>query len=218
MAKKLRTDYDKFRLDLRINKKLRNIMGKKDKKDVQEKSTSEKLRDQQEQQAETAAAQEETLSAEEGQILSELDEARHQLSEMRDKYLRLMAEFENYKKRTLKEKVDLMRTAAEDTMSALLPVLDDFDRARKMAEAEDSSEVFSEGVQLVYNKLYNVLKQKGLQPMDTEDSEFDPERHDAITEIPAPTEEQKGKVIDTIEKGYTLNDKIIRYAKVVVGR
>lgn len=141
-----------------------------------------------------------------------------QLSELRDKYLRLMAEFDNYKKRTLKEKIDLMKTAAQDTMSALLPVLDDFDRAKKMAEAEGSTEVFSEGVQLVYHKLYQVLKNRGLEPMDSQNADFDPERHDAITEIPAPDDGLKGKVMDTVEKGYLLNDKIIRYAKVVVGR
>lgn len=189
-------------------------MGKKDKKKAEEKNVAEEAV----KSAETPVNGGESLSAEEEQLLSELDDTRRQLSEMRDKYLRLMAEFENYKKRTLKEKVELMRTAAEDTMSALLPVLDDFDRARKMAEAEDTTEVFSEGVQLVYSKLYSVLKAKGLEPMDTEEAVFDPERHDAITEIPAPTEEQRGKIIDTIEKGYTLNDKIIRYAKVVVGR
>ena len=149
---------------------------------------------------------------------NEAKELKSQLTELRDKYLRLMAEFDNYKKRTLKEKVDLMKTAAQDTMAALLPVLDDFDRARKMAEAEGSTEVFSEGVQLVYHKLYQVLKTRGLEPMNTENVEFDPERHDAITEIPAPEESFKGKVMDTVEKGYLLNDKIIRYAKVVVGR
>jgi molecular chaperone GrpE len=148
----------------------------------------------------------------------ESNDLEAQLSELRDKYLRLMAEFDNYKKRTLKEKIDLMRTAAQDTMSALLPVLDDFDRAKKMAEAEGSAEVFSDGVRLVYQKLYQVLKNRGLEPMETEGKAFDPESHEAITDIPAPTEDMKGKIVDTIEKGYTLNEKIIRHAKVVVGR
>ncbi len=138
--------------------------------------------------------------------------------ELKDKFLRLAAEFDNYKKRTLREKVEMMKTAAQDTMSALLPVLDDFDRAKKNAESEDSKENFSEGVSLVYQKLYNMLKQKGLHPMESTGKDFDPELHEAITEIPAPTEEMKGKVVDTIEKGYLLNDKIIRHAKVVVGK
>jgi molecular chaperone GrpE len=103
-------------------------------------------------------------------------------------------------------------------VTALLPVLDDFDRAKKNADDENSAETFSEGVSLVYQKLYNILKQKGLEPMETNGQPFDPELHDAITEIPAPTDDMKGKVVDTVEKGYMLNDKIIRHAKVVVGK
>lgn len=141
-----------------------------------------------------------------------------EIQELKDKYLRLFAEFDNYKKRTIKEKLDLMKTAAQDTMAALLPVLDDFDRAKKNAEDENSTEVFSEGVNLVYNKLYAVLKQKGLEPMETNGEVFDPELHESITEIPAPSDELKGKIVDTIEKGYVLKDKIIRHAKVVIGK
>ena len=111
-----------------------------------------------------------------------------------------------------------MKTAAQSTLSSLLPVLDDFDRAKKFAEGENKEEGLGEGVTLVYQKLYSVLKQKGLEPMETTGETFDPELHDAITEIPAPTEDMKGKVVDTIETGYRLNDKIIRHAKVVVGK
>jgi molecular chaperone GrpE len=148
---------------------------------------------------------------------SETNELRQQLDELKDKYVRLFAEFDNYKKRAVKEKMEWMKMAAQDTMSALLPVLDDFDRAKKYAAAENDKGL-SEGVELVYQKLYNTLRQKGLEPMDTEGQPFDPELHDAITEIPAPSEDLKGKIIDTIEKGYRLNDKIIRHAKVVVGK
>lgn len=148
----------------------------------------------------------------------ELSQFKKENSELKDKFLRLAAEFDNYKKRTLKEKIEMMKTAATDTVSALLPVLDDFDRAKRNADSENSAETFSEGVSLVYQKLYNVLKQKGLQPMETDGQPFDPEYHEAITEIPAPTDDLKGKVVDTVEKGYTLNDKIIRHAKVVVGK
>jgi len=152
------------------------------------------------------------------QVEQELDNVQKQISELKDKYLRLFAEFENYKRRTVKERLDTMKTAAQDTMAALLPVLDDFDRAKKTAENNDKPEEFSEGIQLVYNKLHNVLRQKGLKPMETDGKEFDPELHDAMTEVPAPSEDMKGKIVDTIEKGYWLNDKIIRHAKVVVGK
>ncbi len=157
------------------------------------------------------------LSTEE-KLKTEVEELNIQVAELKDKYLRLFAEFDNYKKRTVKEKIELMKTAAQDTMSVLLPVLDDFDRAKKNADDENSTEVFSDGVQLVYNKLYSSLNQKGLKPMESNGEDFDPELHDAITEIPAPSDEMKGKVIDTIEKGYLLKDKIIRHAKVVVGK
>lgn len=148
----------------------------------------------------------------------EMDQLRAELEEAKDKYLRLFAEFDNFKKRTVKERFDLMKTAAQETITALLPVLDDFDRAKKSAENPDSGEVFSEGVQLVYHKLYQTLHQKGLAPMESSGKPFDPEQHEAITDIPAPTDELKGVVLDTIEKGYFLHDKIIRYAKVVVGK
>ncbi len=140
------------------------------------------------------------------------DAADQQISELKEKYIRLLAEFDNYKKRTVKEKIELMSTAAQDTMAALLPILDDFDRAK------NSGDSFSEGVELVYNKLYNTLRQKGLESMETDGMPFDPELHNAITEIPAPSDDMKGHIVDTVEKGYLLKNKIIRHAKVVVGK
>ncbi len=140
---------------------------------------------------------------------------QQQYNELQDKYLRMYAEFDNFKKRTVREKLDLIKSAGQDILASLLPVLDDFDRAKK--NAESGGEPLSEGVQLVYNKLFNTLQQRGLKPMESIGTQFDPELHEAFTEIPAPTEDLKGKVIDTIEKGYWLNDKIIRHAKVVVG-
>lgn len=157
-------------------------------------------------------------SKEEDTLAKELLELKAELEESKDKYLRLFAEFDNYKKRTVKERFELMKTAAQETIASLLPILDDFDRAKKSADDPNSSEVFSEGVSLVYNKLYSTLQHKGLQPMESTHQPFDPENHEAITDIPAPTEDLKGKVIDTIEKGYLLHDKIIRHAKVVVGK
>lgn len=152
------------------------------------------------------------------ELNEQLEQLTAELTESKDKYLRLFAEFDNYKKRTVKERLDLINTAGRDAMSSLLPVLDDFDRAKKSADDDASSEVFTEGVSLVYNKLHGILSSKGLKSMETTGETFDPELHEAITEIPAPTEDMKGKIIDTIEKGYTLNDKIIRHAKVVVGK
>jgi molecular chaperone GrpE len=142
--------------------------------------------------------------------------SEHEL--LREKYLRIYADFDNLRKRTIKEKAELMRTASQDTMTALLPILDDFDRAKQNSEREGSTEVMSEGVSLVYHKLFSTLKGLGLEPMVTNGTVFDPELHEAITEIPVPTEELRGKVVDTIEKGYRLGDRIIRYAKVVVGK
>jgi len=152
------------------------------------------------------------------QLQADKEELEQQVGELKDKYLRMFAEFENYKKRTMKDKLDMMKTAAQDTLSAMLPVLDDFDRAKKQADDDNSVEQFSDGVSLVYNKIHAVLKGKGLVAMETNGQDFDPELHEALTEIPAPTEEMKGKIIDTIESGYYLNDKIIRHAKVVVGK
>ena len=164
--------------------------------------------------------QQEENSAEEGtprseQELSADEQLTQELSEARDKYLRLFAEFDNYKKRTARERLELIRTASEDLLVKLLPVLDDFDRAKR--NAEQGGESFSEGVQLVYQKLNQVLSSIGLKPMDSEELEFDPELHEAITKIPAPNDKLKGKIIDHVEKGYYLKDKIIRHAKVVIG-
>jgi len=157
-------------------------------------------------------------SSKDAKSAEKISELMAELDESKDKYLRLYAEFENYKKRTVKERIALMRSAAQDTLSSLLPVLDDFGRAKKSADDKTTDEVFSEGVNLVYNKLNTVLQGKGLKAMETEGEEFNPELHDAITEIPAPSKKMKGKIIDTIEKGYLLNNKIIRHAKVVVGK
>ncbi|HMQ08770.1 MAG TPA: nucleotide exchange factor GrpE [Saprospiraceae bacterium] len=142
----------------------------------------------------------------------------NELSESRDKFLRLYAEFENYKKRNIKERLEILKNASKDTIQSLLPVLDDFDRAKKSSEDENSEEHFSDGVLLVYQKLYKVLGTYGLKEMETKEIVFDPELHEAITEIPSPNEELKGKIVDTVEKGYYLNDKILRHAKVVVGK
>jgi len=210
-------------------KKIKDIMSKKDKNTDQatekdQDATSlvedQNVEDQKVESSKTTkkAKKGSKKASKEDKFKEELAEKDEQIAELKDKYLRLMAEFENNRKRTVKEKLDMMKSAARDTMSALLPILDDFDRAKKIAESEGSTEVFSDGVNLVYQKMYTVLKQKGLEPMESTGEAFDPELHEAITEIPAPTEEMKGKVIDTVEKGYILKEKIIRHAKVVVGK
>lgn len=141
-----------------------------------------------------------------------------ELDEQKDKYIRLFAEFDNFKKRNAKERYELMQTAGRDVLTSLLDVLDDCDRAEKqMQNSEDLNQV-KQGVQLVFNKLRTTLQNKGLKPMESINTPFDVEKHEAITEIPAPTEELKDKVVDEITKGYYLNDKIIRFAKVVVGK
>jgi molecular chaperone GrpE len=149
---------------------------------------------------------------------SETDKLHAELAEQKDKYLRLMAEFENYKRRTSKERIDLIQTAGKDVIVSMLDVLDDVDRAEKQLETSDDIRVQKEGIQLVFNKIRSTMVAKGLKPMESIQTEFDVEKHEAITEIPAPTEKLVGKVLDEVQKGYYLNDKIIRFAKVVVGK
>lgn len=159
----------------------------------------------------------EQLEQDQATEVSELDGLTAELNEAKDKHLRLYAEFENFKKRTVREKRDLMNYAAQDTITSLLPVLDDFDRAKMSADDDGSKEQFSEGVTLVYNKLHASMTTLGVKPMESTGEVFDPELHEAVTEIPVD-EEMKGKIVDTILTGYYLNDKIIRHAKVVVGK
>ena len=148
----------------------------------------------------------------------ELEILRNELGEMKDKFIRKVAEFENYKKRNLKERMELIQTAGKEVIADLLDVLDDCERAEKQMNASQDIDQIKEGVMLVFNKLKNSLAAKGLKPMETINQDFDPDKHEAITEIPAPSKELRGKVIDEVQKGYYLNDKIIRYAKVVVGK
>lgn len=148
----------------------------------------------------------------------ELEKLQAELAEQKDKYLRLFAEFDNFKRRTAKEKVEQMQTAGKEVIVALLDVVDDCDRAEKTLEQATDLSAVKEGVNLVFQKLRSALEQKGLKPMQSVAAEFNPDLHEAITEIPAPTPELAGKVVDEVQKGYYLNDKIIRFAKVVVGK
>lgn len=146
-------------------------------------------------------------------LAAQLADAQAKAAALQDKYLRLVAEFDNHRKRSGKQMADIIGSAAQDILTALLPVLDDFDRMQK-----NDPQAFTEGVALVHTKLHNILKSKGLQGMESDAQPFDPELHEAVVEIPAPDESMKGKIVDTIDKGYTLNGKIIRHAKVVVGK
>lgn len=148
----------------------------------------------------------------------ETDKLRQELAEAKDKYLRLAAEFENFRRRTAKERIELVQTAGKDVIQSLLEILDDSDRAMKQLETSEDLATIKEGISLVFNKLHSALQQKGLKVMDSKGQDFDPDMHEAITEIPAPTPDMAGKIIDVIQPGYYLNDKLIRYAKVVVGK
>lgn len=149
---------------------------------------------------------------------NQLARLEDELKEQKDKYLRLMAEFDNFRRRTAKERIELSQTAGKDVIVSLLEVLDDCDRAEKQLQSQEPVSADKEGILLVFNKLRSILQAKGLKPMESIHTDFDVEKHEAITEIPAPTADLKGKVIDEVVKGYYLNDKLIRFAKVVVGK
>lgn len=153
----------------------------------------------------------------EERVQKELDEANEKIAMLEDRYLRQIAEFDNYRKRTMKEKAELIKNGGERTIEAILPVLDDFERALdNMAKDENAAEAMK-GVELIYNKFIGILKQNGLQKIETEGADFDTDYHEAIAMVPAFEESQKGKVLDCIQSGYMLNEKVIRHAKVAVG-
>ena len=154
----------------------------------------------------------------EEQLQAQVDELTKEQEEMKDKYLRLSAEFDNYRKRTMKEKAELILNGGEKTITAILPVIDDMERALATMQKATDVEAVKEGVELIYNKFIQILGQNGVQAIDTKEKELDTDYHDAIAIIDAPSDELKGKILDCVETGYTLNDKVIRHAKVVVGK
>lgn len=160
---------------------------------------------------------ESTSEATSGNASSEPINYEAKIAELNDKYLRLYSEFDNYRKRTIKEKADIIRTAGEDVFKAIIPSIDDFERAIKANETVTEIEPIKEGVALIYHKLKLACTQKGLEPIESIGKPFDVDVMESITNIPAPSEDMKGKVIDEVEKGYKLGDKVIRFAKVVVG-
>lgn len=193
-------------------------------KKVSENEESNKMTDQNEETQNHEELKEEIEQVNEARVnqpeegeLSDADKHKAEVTLLNDKYLRLYAEFDNYKRRTTKERMELLQTAGKDVITSLLPILDDFERAIKAMENTTDVASVKEGVELIQGKLVSLLAQKGLKPMESVGQAFDADIHEAITNAPAPSPDLKGKVIDEAEKGYMLNDKVIRYAKVIVG-
>ena len=169
-----------------------------------------------EQQAAAEAAEEQQEVAD--PVMQELEAAKATIEEQKDKYLRLSAEFDNYRKRTLKEKAELIKNGGEKAISAILPILDDLERALQNMQKADDVKAMYEGIDLIYQKFLKGLSQEGLQKMEPVGEVFDTDYHEAVALVPAPSEDQKGKVLDCVQTGYKLNDKVIRHAKVVVAQ
>ena len=165
---------------------------------------------------ETSQENEAPLTEEE-KLAQELEKANEQIEEQKDKYLRLSAEFDNYRKRTMKEKAELILNGGEKSISSILPIVDDFERALKNMETATDVAAVKEGVELIYNKFMSVLGQNGVKVIETKEQPLDTDYHEAIAVIPAPNEALKGKILDCVQTGYILNDKVVRHAKVVVG-
>ena len=194
-------------------------MDPKEKKTKQEEELKvDDIQDTVEGQSQNEEATEATepLTAEE-KLEKELKEALAQIEDQKDKYLRLSAEFDNYRKRTVKEKAELILNGGEKSIKSILPVIDDMERALTTMETATDVNAVKEGVELIYNKFLSILAQDGVKVIETKDQPLDTDYHEAIAVIPAPTEEQKGKILDCVQTGYTLNGKVIRHAKVVVG-
>ncbi len=193
-------------------------MTKKEMTDKQKEETAEELNTgtKEETSADEEKNKQKTTEARQKKISKE-KELKKKLQEQEEKYLRLSADFDNYRKRTLKEKIEMSKYAGIEILSQMLPVIDDFERAMKSMEDTQDIDAVKQGIELIYNKFKEYLSQQGVEEIEVLHTEFDTDLHDAVTKIPAPEDELKGKVVDVIEKGYKLNDKVIRYSKVVVG-
>lgn len=194
-----------------MNKQAEDNMPHEEEGTEQENAGEEQSRD-----AEDSASSLDPQASENAE--SELDKLKGQVAEANDKFLRLYSEFDNYKKRVNKERLDLIKSAGADLITALLPVFDDMDRAVKSLDSTTEIEPLKEGVALIHSKFKSTLQQKGLKEMEAVGAPFDTDLHDALTSIPAPSEDLKGKVIEEVQKGYFLNDKVIRHAKVIIGQ
>ena len=220
----------KRKFNLKQNKKQKIDMNSEEKKTEEmknvEEETAEKNMEQpaaEEEQPVEGEAQNEAEEPEkeltpEEKLQAEVEKLQAEQEEMKDKYLRLSAEFDNYRKRTMKEKAELILNGGEKAFKAILPVIDDMERALATMQKATDVDAVKEGVDLIYNKFIQILGQNGVHAIDTKEKELDTDFHDAIAIIDAPSEELKGKILDCVETGYTLNDKVIRHAKVVVGK
>ena len=192
-------------------------MDPKEKKVKEEELNVEETLNNAEEQPQDEQAENPTPMTHEEELEKELETAQETIEEQKDKYLRLSAEFDNYRKRTMKEKAELILNGGEKSLSSILPVVDDFERANKTMETATDVQAVKEGVELIYNKFMATLAQNGVKVIETKDQPLNTDYHEAIAVIPAPSEAQKGKILDCVQTGYTLNDKVLRHAKVVVG-
>jgi molecular chaperone GrpE len=189
----------------------------KDKATVKEEAETPEMKEQQEESAQHKKEAKKDKWHKKSKAEEQLEKAETELLELKDKHIRLQAEFDNYRKRTLKERMELMKTASESLLISILPVIDDFDRAIQTLNSVEEENHLKDGVKLIYAKFQEFLKQNGVKEIEAKEKEFDTDLHEAITKIPAPTAELKGKIVDVVLKGYYLNEKVIRHAKVVIG-
>lgn len=192
-------------------------MDPKEKKVKEEELNVEETLNNAEEQPQDEQAENAAPMTHEEELEKELETTQETIEEQKDKYLRLSAEFDNYRKRTMKEKAELILNGGEKSLSSILPVVDDFERAIKTMETATDVQAVKEGVELIYNKFMATLAQNGVKVIETKDQPLNTDYHEAIAVIPAPSEAQKGKILDCVQTGYTLNDKVLRHAKVVVG-
>lgn len=192
-------------------------MDKKEKTNLQEEELKVQSESKEAQNPNEKSEEQETPQNKEEQLADELKKATEIIEEQKDKYLRLSAEFDNYRKRTMKEKAELILNGGEKCITSILPVVDDLERALKNMETATDVQAVKEGVELIYNKFMTTLGQNGVKVIETQDQPLNTDFHEAIAVIPAPEESKKGKILDCVQTGYTLNDKVIRHAKVVVG-
>ena len=192
-------------------------MDPKEKKVKEEELNVEETLNNAEEQPQDEQAENAAPMTHEEELEKELETAQETIEEQKDKYLRLSAEFDNYRKRTMKEKAELILNGGEKSLSSILPVVDDFERAIKTMETATDVQAVKEGVELIYNKFMATLAQNGVKVIETKDQPLNTDYHEAIAVIPAPSEAQKGKILHCVQTGYTLNDKVLRHAKVVVG-
>jgi molecular chaperone GrpE len=184
---------------------------------AQEETETPELQEQKEETSEPKKEAKKDRWHRKSKAEEQFEKTEAELLELKDKHIRLQAEFDNYRKRTLKERMELMKTASESLLVSILPVIDDFDRAMQTLNLVEEESHVKEGVKLIFNKFQDFLKQNGVKEIEAREKVFDTDLHEAITKIPAPTDELKGKIVDVVQKGYFLNDKVIRHSKVVIG-